>query len=103
MLRLKLPRRPTSPSPALPPHLRWDVPRPTVAVLLSRREFLRAAGVVAAAVAAPLGGLRRAAAAARGRFLTASELRTLKALCDRILPADHDPGARALRAPRYID
>src|SRR5262245_40460427 len=102
MLRLKLPRRPLESSPALPPELRWDAPRQTVRVLLSRREFLKALGIVGAAAALPLTGFRRAAAAARGRFLTSSEYRTLQALCDRIIPADTDPGARALGAPRYI-
>jgi hypothetical protein len=47
--------------------------------------------------------VRRATAAARGRFLTRRELATLTALCDRILPADHDPGAVALGAPAYIE
>jgi hypothetical protein len=35
--------------------------------------------------------------------LTASELETLEAICDRILPPDGDPGARELGAARYID
>jgi len=102
MLRLKLPRWPPESSPGLPPELRWDAPRPTISLLLSRREFLKALGIVTATAALPFTGLRRAAAAARGRFLTSSEYRTLQALCDRIIPPDTDPGARKLGAPRYI-
>src|SRR5262249_20132970 len=56
-----------------------------------------------AAVSTPLVRLDRAYAAARGRFFTGHEFATLGALCDRILPADQDPGARALGAPQYIE
>jgi gluconate 2-dehydrogenase subunit 3-like protein len=71
-------------------------------LLLGRRQFLKALGVVLAAVSAPLTWVERTVAAARGRFLTASEFHTLEALCEVIIPADGDPGARELGAARYI-
>jgi hypothetical protein len=69
---------------------------------LSRRGFLKGAGTLFAVLALPLAPFERAAAARRGHFLTKRELRTLTALCDRIIPPDHDPGAGALGAARYI-
>lgn len=69
---------------------------------LSRRGFLKGAGTLIAALALPLTAFERVAAARRGHFLTKRELRTLTALCDRIVPPDHDPGAGALGAARYI-
>jgi hypothetical protein len=72
--------------------------------VLSRRRLLRTAGAALAALASvPLTHARRALASARGRYLTAPELATLEALCDQIIPPDHDPGASALGAARYID
>lgn len=71
-------------------------------MLLSRRQFLTAVGVTAAVLAVPFAGARRAWAFARSRFLTRHELRTLTALCERIIPADADPGAGALGAAQYI-
>jgi hypothetical protein len=61
---------------------------------LSRREFL---GTLACLAVWPhaCGGVPS--------FFTASERATLEALCDRILPPDADPGARALGAPAYIE
>ncbi len=53
------------------------------------------------------GRLRRHAAArgalATPRFLDDHEFATLEALCDRILPPDHDPGAKQLGAARYVE
>jgi len=98
MPTLKLPRalpgpaEPLAPEPPFPPTL-----------LLGRRQFLKGLGVVLAALAAPATGVRRAYAAARGRFFTGHEFATLSALCDRVIPADQDPGARALGAARYIE
>ncbi len=90
--------------------LRADIPsgdffpaERSLAMLLSRRQFLKAVGVLFAALAAPITWAERALAAARGHFLTRRELVTLEALCDRILPPDEDPGARQLRAAVYID
>jgi hypothetical protein len=75
---------------------------------LSRRAFLQAISLGAAAVAWPggvLGGMqrRRGAALATPRFLDDHEFATLEALCDRILPPDQDPGARQLGAARYVE
>src|SRR5439155_21258393 len=75
----------------------------SVTVHLGRREFLKALGVVAAALATPFTTLERAFAHASGRFFTGHERATLKALCDRIIPPDADPGASALGAARYIE
>jgi hypothetical protein len=99
MRKLKLPRLP-QPSPTeLPPVLRR-----TAILAVSRREFLKGAAVLLVALATPwTTRVSRAVAAARGRFLTRRELATLAALCERILPADHDPGAKALGAATYVD
>jgi len=70
---------------------------------LNRRRLLQAGGALAAVAALPLTRARQALATARGRFLTGPELATLEALCDAILPPDHDPGAAALGAARYVD
>ena len=98
MPKLKLPR--TLPGPAEP--LAPEPPSPPT-LLLGRREFLKGLGVVLAALAAPVTGARRAYAAARGRFFTGHEFATLSALCDRVIPPDRDPGARALGAAHYIE
>jgi hypothetical protein len=106
MRQLKLPRRGApSPGPPLPPELHWsqDGVRRSPLVLLGRREFLKALALLLAALATPLTRARQATAAARGRFFTRPESATLTALCDRILPADADPGAVALGAPVYIE
>src|SRR5215475_10215029 len=105
MLRLRFPpREPRQPDPSvLPPELRWDAPPESIALLLSRRQFLRAAAVVLGLLALPYSRAERAWARARGRFFTRSERDTLEALCDRIIPPDDTPGAAALGAPRYIE
>src|SRR5439155_21912034 len=98
MPTLKLPRalpgpaEPLAPEPPFPPTL-----------LLGRRQFLKGLGVVLAALAAPATGVRRAYAAARGRFFTGHEIAMLVALCDSVIPPDHDPGASALGAAHYIE
>jgi gluconate 2-dehydrogenase gamma chain len=68
---------------------------------LSRRSFLKAAATTAAAAAWPFGPLGFGPCSAR--FFTDAERATLEALCDRILPPDDDPGARALGAPAYVE
>ena len=105
MLRLRFPpREPRQPDPSvLPPELWWDAPKESVALLLSRRQFLRAAAVVLGLLALPYSRAERAWARARGRFFTGSERATLDALCDTIIPPDDMPGAAALGAGRYID
>ncbi len=87
---------------ALPPELRWDCAPPRISLLLGRRQFLQAAGVALAVLTVPLVRTQRAAAFVRGRFFTRHEFETLEALCDRIIPPDADPGAKALGAARYI-
>ena len=72
-------------------------------ILLGRRQFLRTFALVLGAAAAPWTATRRVWARARGRFFTAHERATLEALVDRIIPPDHDPGAKALGAADYIE
>jgi len=98
MPKLKLPRVVEDVAPE-PPR---DVERPP-RLLLGRREFLKALALVLAAFAAPVTGVRRAAARARGRFFTGPERATLEAFCDYIIPADADPSATALGAVHYIE
>jgi gluconate 2-dehydrogenase subunit 3-like protein len=103
-MRFRLPTPPRPAHGALPPELHWDAPPATVALLLSRREFLRAAAVVLAALAVPLVRIERAAAKARGRFFTKRERATLEALVDRIIPPEPGvPGAKELGAARYVE
>ena len=103
MVRLRLPRMPRAPRGALPPELRWDAEAPSVVLLLGRREFLKIAGVVLAALAAPVVRVERAVAKARGGFFTRTERATLEALVDRLLPPDDTPGARDLGVARYVE
>jgi hypothetical protein len=106
VLRLRFPKLSGPPSERLPPELRWEADAQgagTLTVLLGRRQFLRAAGLLLAALAVPWTRGRRAWARARGRFFTHDEFATLEALVDRIIPPDHDPGARALGAAEYIE
>jgi Gluconate 2-dehydrogenase subunit 3 len=98
--RLRLPNLSRlSPADAPPP----PTPVQAVAILLSRRQFLKALGAAAVIAAAPWTRVERTWAAARGRFFTSQERRTLDALADSILPPDADPGAAALGATRYIE
>ena len=105
MPQLKLPRAPAGSGAPLPPEWRWenDAARRSAVVLLGRREFLKAATVLLAALAVPVTRAQRAFARARGGFFTAQEFATLEALVDRIIPPDHDPGAKALGAAAYIE
>lgn len=64
---------------------------------LKRRLFLAAT----AAGAAACSKTRRAAPGYR--ILTESEVRTLDAWCEALIPADSSPGASWARVPRYID
>src|SRR6185436_9911110 len=105
MTRFRLPSSLRAEPPtdsALPAHLRWDAEKPSIGVLLSRRQFLKAAGATAAILTIPFGRARRAFAFVRARFLTRHEMRTLEALCERIIPEDIDPGALTLGAAQYI-
>lgn len=64
---------------------------------MNRRRFLQGAASVA--------GLAAASCAPRpgGRSLKASEMATLEAICEQIIPADHDPGAAWAGVAQYID
>jgi hypothetical protein len=103
MAKLKLPRRLPAGFDVRASGLPVEVPVPVVTLLLGRREFLKAAGAVLAALSAPLVRVERAYARARGRFFTGQERATLEGLVDRILPPDADPGAKAMGAARYIE
>jgi len=77
---------------------------------LDRRGFLEALGGFLAGLALPvraLGhGLRHPVRSRIGvgpLFFDDHERATLEALCDRIVPPDADPGARALGAAAYIE
>jgi hypothetical protein len=105
MIRLPFPRaaaQATERESTLPPELRWDAPAPVLRIASSRRQFLKAAGIVIGALTLPVARARRSYAFLRGRFFTRHEYETLEALCDRIIPPDGDPGGRALGAARYI-
>ena len=77
---------------------------------LSRREFLRRLGRAAAVlpvsivVPASIRSLAQSQIAERLHALSESEAETLRAIVDRIIPADESgPGALAARVDRYID
>ena len=78
---------------------------------VGRRQFLQGAGALGLLAFAPparLGRLMAAAPApgAGGRFLTAHELDTLRALCRRLIPGppdDPDPGAGEAMVAEAID
>ncbi len=75
-----------------------------MALLLSRRQFLRAVAVLLAVLSLPLVRVQRAAARAKGRFFTKPERATLEALCDRIIPPDAGgPGAKGMGAAQYVE
>jgi len=81
----------------LPPELRRLVEdTPALTVLLGRREFLKAAGVLAAALAIPFTGVRRALRQGRGRFFTRPSARRSRPSSIAIISPTRDPGARAL-------
>ena len=71
----------------------------------SRRQFLHAS--VSAAVAGSAiscgAGPGGHPGASPWRFFTAEEGQTVDAICERIIPADRDPGAKEARAVNYID
>ncbi len=67
---------------------------------LSRRKFLEAAMVAAAATGS---GIACSGERSPWRFLTIDEARTLAAACDQIIPPDQDPGAAWAGVVNYID
>jgi gluconate 2-dehydrogenase gamma chain len=71
---------------------------------VSRRAFL--GGLAAASGGLALSSCRREAGKAEGpdgKSLTAGELALCAAACERVLPADGDPGAREMGVVDYID
>jgi hypothetical protein len=101
MSRLRLPDLRALAPPAAPPPP--PTPAAAVAILLSRRQFLQALGAATVLLAAPWTRVERTWAAARGRFFTATERRSLEALVDTVLPPDGDPGAADLGVVHYIE
>jgi len=79
--------------------------------MIDRRTFLKAAGGLGLLALAPQGRVRALLAAApaagqAGRFLTAHELDTLRAVAGRFIPGppdDPDPGAVEAGAAEAID
>ena len=67
---------------------------------LSRRKFLEAALVAAAASGASVACTR---STSPWRFLTEDEGKTLAAACDQIIPPDEAPGAEWAGVVNYID
>ena len=67
---------------------------------LSRRKFLEAALLAAAASGASVACTRSTSA---WRFLTVDEAKTLAAACDQIIPPDEAPGAEWAGVVNYID
>ena len=67
---------------------------------LSRRKFLQASMLLAAAAGAGAGCGKNGSP---WRFLSIDEARTLAAICDQIIPADEDPGAAWAGVVNYVD
>ena len=100
MSRLRLPRLPRTERAPLPPELRWDAPPATVALLLGRREFLKALGV-APGRARRARSVRVERAASRRRRAASSRSReraTLEALRRPHPPARRRHARRARRS-----
>jgi len=68
---------------------------------LRRRTFL-GAGVMAACTGSLI-SCARGTAAGEWRFFTAAEARTADAICEQLIPADRDPGAKQAGVVNYID
>jgi gluconate 2-dehydrogenase gamma chain len=66
---------------------------------LRRRKFLQIAAVAGASGAAVSCG----GPTSSWRFFTDSEAQTLAAICEQIIPADQDPGAREAGIVNFID
>jgi gluconate 2-dehydrogenase gamma chain len=66
-----------------------------------RRKFLGAG--VSVAITGSLIGCAQRSGAGSWRFFTISEARTVDAVCDVLIPADRDPGAKAAGVVNYID
>lgn len=78
---------------------------------LTRRGFVKTAGAIGLLALVPPGRVQALLASAptagmRGRFLTAHELDTLRAVCDRLIPGppeDPSPGAPQAGVAEAID
>jgi gluconate 2-dehydrogenase gamma chain len=68
---------------------------------MTRRDFLRASS--ATLLAAPLINLPSAFWESSHRFFTVSEAVTVNAICERIIPADENPGAAWAGVIEFID
>jgi len=68
---------------------------------MRRRTFLGAGASVA--VTGSLIGCAGGRAAPGWRFFTPSEARTVDAVCEQLIPADRDPGAKSAGVVNYID
>ena len=68
---------------------------------MTRRDFLRASSVTL--LAAPLIQLPSSFWESSHRFFTGSEAATVNAMCERIIPADADPGAAWAGVVEFID
>jgi gluconate 2-dehydrogenase gamma chain len=67
----------------------------------TRRAFLHSA--IAASAAGSLVGCSPSGATVPWRFFTLAEARNLDAVCEQLIPADRDPGAKAAGVVHYID
>ena len=68
---------------------------------MRRRTFLETGASLAAAGA--LAGCAHVGASGPWQFFTASEARIVDAVCEVLIPADRDPGARSAGVVHYID
>jgi hypothetical protein len=73
--------------------------------IVTRREAIRRAALLAGAVVSPswLALLDRAQVAAQARYLTPAHLTMTTAIADRILPRTDTPGASDVGVPAFID
>jgi gluconate 2-dehydrogenase gamma chain len=83
--------------------MRTDQPSDTA--IITRREAIRRAALVAGVVLSPgwLELVGRAQTAAGKSYLTQAQSTTMSAVADRILPRTDTPGAVDVDVPRFID
>lgn len=67
-----------------------------------KRRTLLGAGLAAAAAGTAV-TLPRLKGGGPWRFFTSKEAQTVDAICEQLIPADRDPGARQARVVSYID
>ena len=66
----------------------------------TRRNFLYSAAALSSAAAISCKGGRTASP---WRFFTSAEAETVDAICEQLIPADQDAGAKEARVVNYID